>query len=84
MSREDTIRALAARLGFQTLERRNLDSLDFHEVAVWEVKDALEAAYDAGAASGASQAIVNKGPIRQQIHVKSGTMEIVVGGRRIK
>lgn len=31
-----------------TLETRNSDSLDFHEVSVWAVKSALEAAYRAG------------------------------------
>jgi len=31
-----------------TLETRRSDSLDFHEVAVWGLKDALEAAYLAG------------------------------------
>lgn len=32
----------------ETLETRKSDSLDFHDVAVWCVKDALEAAYEAG------------------------------------
>lgn len=32
----------------ETLETRNSDNLDFHDVAVWCVKDALEAAYEAG------------------------------------
>ena len=36
------------KLGFTTLETRNSDSLDFRDVAVWSVKDALEAAYRAG------------------------------------
>lgn len=40
------------RLGFETLEMRKSDSLDFREVAVWSVKDALEAAYLAGRAAG--------------------------------
>jgi hypothetical protein len=39
------------RLGFTTLETRNSDSLDFRDVAVWSVKDALEAAYRAGLAA---------------------------------
>lgn len=34
-----------------TLETRNSDSLDFHEVAVWAIRSALEAAYAAGAAA---------------------------------
>ena len=35
-------------LNLQTLETRKSDSLDFHQLAVWEVKKALQAAYDAG------------------------------------
>jgi len=35
-------------LGLQTLETRNSDSLDFHDTAVWCVKEALERAYEAG------------------------------------
>lgn len=35
-------------LGIETLETRNSDSLDFHNVSVWGVKDALQAAYEAG------------------------------------
>jgi hypothetical protein len=36
------------KLGFETLETRRSDALDFRNVAVWSVKDALEAAYRAG------------------------------------
>ena len=32
----------------ETLEQRNRDSLDFHELAVWQIKAALIAAYEAG------------------------------------
>ena len=35
-----------------TLETRNSDSLDFHDVGVWCVKSALMAAYQAGLAAG--------------------------------
>jgi uncharacterized membrane protein len=50
--RDDLI-ALIARetLGFETLETRNADALDFREVAAWNVKAALEAAFAAGRAS---------------------------------
>ena len=34
-----------------TLETRRSDALDFHEVAVWQLKLALEAAFDAGTRS---------------------------------
>jgi hypothetical protein len=35
-------------LGIETLERRNRDNLDFHDVSVTGVKAALEAAFAAG------------------------------------
>ena len=35
-------------LFIDTLETRNSDRLDFHEVSVWAVKSALMAAYEAG------------------------------------
>lgn len=38
-------------LGFETLEERKSDSLDFKDVGVLNVKAALEAAYAAGQAS---------------------------------
>lgn len=37
-------------LGLTTLRRRNSGSLDFHELAVWQIRNALEAAYLAGMA----------------------------------
>ena len=36
-------------LSIETLETRRSDSLDFHDVSVWGVRAALEAAYKAGA-----------------------------------
>jgi hypothetical protein len=38
-------------LGLGTLETRNSDSLDFREQAVWSIKHALIAAYEAGRAA---------------------------------
>ena len=35
-------------LFIDTLETRNSDRMDFHEVSVWGVKRALMAAYEAG------------------------------------
>ncbi|HNG61518.1 MAG TPA: hypothetical protein PKZ52_16970 [Cellvibrionaceae bacterium] len=34
--------------GIETLATRNRDALDFHHIAVWNLKAALEAAYRAG------------------------------------
>jgi hypothetical protein len=36
-------------LGLETLEARNSDELDFHDMAVWQIREPLEAAYRAGA-----------------------------------
>jgi hypothetical protein len=41
-------------LSIETLETRNADSLDFYDTSVWCVRDALEAAFKAGAVLGAS------------------------------
>jgi hypothetical protein len=44
-----TIEQIAAEtLNLETLETRNSDSLDFHDVAVWQIRAALEAAFEAG------------------------------------
>lgn len=37
--------------GLETLETRNRDALDFHDVAVWAIRSALEEAYSAGLAA---------------------------------
>ena len=49
------IRIAQEHLLIDTLETRNSDSLDFHDVSVWGVKEALIAAYQAGLA-GAQKA----------------------------
>lgn len=41
-------------LGLETLEEQRSDSLDFHELPVWDLRAALAAAFDAGRASGSS------------------------------
>lgn len=45
--------AIAKKMGFETMETRNSDRLDFREVAVWQVRAALEAAFAAGRADAA-------------------------------
>lgn len=39
-------------LFLETLETRNRDGLDFHDSAVWAIRSALVAAYDAGRRAG--------------------------------
>ena len=42
-------------LDIETLQTRNADSLDFYDTAVWSIKNALEAAYKAGAEQAATE-----------------------------
>ena len=44
------------RFFIETLETRNSDSLDFHDVAVWAIRAALEEAFEAGRRAGAEDA----------------------------
>jgi hypothetical protein len=47
------LQAIAAKhLFLDTLDTRNSDSLDFHEVAVWAIRAAMTAAFAAGQAAG--------------------------------
>jgi hypothetical protein len=39
-------------LGISTLDTQGGDSLDFHDVAVWQIRSALKVAFDAGAKTG--------------------------------
>lgn len=39
-------------LGLETLDERRSDSLDFHELSVWHIRNALEAAFAAGQMAG--------------------------------
>ena len=39
-------------LGLETLDTRNSDRLDFHDLAVWNIKAALQAAFEAGQEAG--------------------------------
>ena len=39
-----------SKLKIETLETRHSDSLDFHDCAVWNIRDALKAAFEAGQA----------------------------------
>lgn len=62
MSKLETLLAEIAQqhLGIETLQTRRSDSLDFHDVAVWCVRDALEAAFKAGVEEGLKAAMSDK------------------------
>jgi len=45
----------------ETLETQHSDRLDFHDVSIWAVKSALEAAYAAGIEAGKNTSTTSKG-----------------------
>lgn len=50
--RRDPLEQIAReKLGIETLERQHSDRLDFHELAVWQLRAALETAFEAGLAA---------------------------------
>jgi len=49
--RDQTVAKLARTLGVTHLESRGRDALDFHDINVEGLREALEAAYDAGRAA---------------------------------
>lgn len=79
-------------LRIESLERRNHDRLDFHDLAVWQIRQALEAAY----AVGLSNALVadmrsarfsladsgqeNQEPLVVEVRVANGFLEIAPQG----
>ena len=48
-------------LHIESLETQNRDRDDFHDVAVWSIKSALEAAYAAGALAAQNTATTSNG-----------------------
>ena len=49
MNKNKTIEKIAKeKLGLETLATRKMDELDFYDMSVWQLKDALEAVYEAG------------------------------------
>jgi hypothetical protein len=48
-------------LFIETLETQHSDRLDFHDVAVWCIKSAMEAAYAAGIEAGKNTSTTLKG-----------------------
>ncbi len=61
-SQEQVIEQIALdHLFIQTLETQNSDRQDFHDVSVWAIKSALEAAYAAGALAAQNKSTTSKG-----------------------
>lgn len=56
MSTQKTLENIARRhFWVETLETRKSDRLDFHEVAVWNMKAALQEAFEAGQKAAAKK-----------------------------
>jgi hypothetical protein len=53
-------RIARTKLHIETLETRCSDRLDFHNVAIWSLREALEAAYNAGIKQGCKAADASK------------------------
>lgn len=54
---EETLTKVAKEiLGLETLETRGQDSLDFHDLAVWNIQQALVEAYNCGRSYGTAAA----------------------------
>ena len=60
-------------LGLETLETRRSDSLDFHDMAVWSIREALEAAYNAGLQAAITPTKVLK--LKGRMHLPSDIPE---------
>ena len=63
--RDTDLAFLAKTHGIETLETRYSDSLDFHELAVWQLKEMLEQAYTCGA-NAASTTAARRNRIRSR------------------
>jgi hypothetical protein len=73
MRQIDTLLTLIAQkhLGIETLETRKSDRLDFHDTAVWCLRDALEAAFNAGVEVG----VRAPKPTEQELADESGNRD---------
>ena len=78
----DSIFASIARehLNIPTLATRRADSLDFHTVAIWAVKDALEAAYNAGSLSTGTHLPSKANPSKKPVSSRNKTLPLISKG----
>lgn len=79
MTNHETLSNIAKTvLGIETLETRNSDSLDFHDVAVWKLKEALQLAFIAGMQSTKKKSEKSKEPSTQYVAtVEIGYQDLV-------
>ena len=48
----EAVEQIRKQLGLETLETRRRDALDFHDLAVWTIRDAIQIAFNAGYDAG--------------------------------
>jgi hypothetical protein len=48
----EAVEQIRKQLGLETLETRRRDALDFHDLAVWSIRDAIQIAFNAGYDAG--------------------------------
>lgn len=48
----EAVEQIRKALGLETLETRRRDALDFHDLAVWTIRDAIQIAFNAGYDAG--------------------------------
>lgn len=73
----EAVARIAREMGIATLEERRSDRLDFHDVAVWSLRHALEAAYAAGKEAGILETVENDRRFAQAVEA----MDALAGAR---
>jgi len=57
MTRNESVERIGKQtLGLPTMKTRNSDGLDFHDLSVWQIREALNQAYDDGYDAGSDAA----------------------------
>ena len=80
MDKEDTLTEIARKtLSVGTLETRGSDSLDFHDCAAWQIKEALEAAYAAGKEAGKTESDPRVEAMQRSLQTLSAMLLEAVG-----
>lgn len=65
-NKDKTVEAIAKEFFYvNTMETRRSDSLDFYDCAIWNIKEALEKAYDAGQKAAKNQEKANRFNLNQ-------------------
>jgi len=66
-------------LNLETLETRNMDRLDFHDIAVWNIKKAIDMAFEAGRKLEKAKRKTRSGKRFHLLHVFGSVDPSIVG-----